>query len=51
MQGHTLQDLDIRHSYGVTVVAINRVGKLGESAALKNLKEVFEKGEFAEKQR
>ena len=30
MQGHTLQDLDIRHSYGVTVVAINRSGERGE---------------------
>lgn len=30
MQGHTLQDLDIRHSYGVTVVAINRSGDRGE---------------------
>ncbi|MBN2065179.1 MAG: chloride channel protein, partial [Candidatus Thermoplasmatota archaeon] len=72
MQGHTLQDLDIRHSYGVTVVAINRVGKLGEREviipspdevlkkedmlvmmgegdALKNLKDVFGRGDVVEK--
>lgn len=30
MQGHTLQELDIRHSYAVTVVAINRSGERGE---------------------
>ena len=30
MQGHTLQELDIRHSYEVTVVAINRSGERGE---------------------
>jgi len=30
MQEHTLQELDIRHNYGVTVVAINRSGERGE---------------------
>jgi predicted transcriptional regulator len=30
MEGHSLQELDIRHSYEVTVVAINRIGERGE---------------------
>ena len=30
MQEHTLQELDIRHNCGVTVVAINRSGERGE---------------------
>jgi len=30
MREHTLQELDIRHNYGVTVVAINRSGERGE---------------------
>jgi CIC family chloride channel protein len=34
MQGQTLQGLDIRHTYGVTVVAINRSGERGEREVL-----------------
>jgi CIC family chloride channel protein len=30
IQGHTLQELDIRHNYAVTVVAINRIGERGD---------------------
>ncbi len=30
MEGHTLKDLDVRHSYGVTVVAVNRKDERGE---------------------
>ncbi len=30
MEGRTLKELDLRHSYGVTVVAVNRRGERGE---------------------
>jgi len=47
MQGHTLQDLDIRHSYGVTVVAINRSGERGErKVIIPSPDEVLKKGDM-----
>ena len=47
MQGHTLQDLDIRHSYGVTVVAINRSGERGErEVIIPAPEEIVEKGDM-----
>ena len=47
MRGHTLQELDIRHSYGVTVVAINRSGERGErEVVIPNPEEILKKGDM-----
>jgi hypothetical protein len=47
MQNHTLQDLDIRHSYGITVVAINRSGERGErQVVLPESGEILKKGDM-----
>jgi len=47
MQGHTLQELDIRHNYGVTVVAINRSGERGErEVIIPDPEEVVKKGDM-----
>jgi CIC family chloride channel protein len=47
MQGKTLQGLDIRHTYGVTVVAINRSGERGEREVLIPApEEILKKGDM-----
>jgi CIC family chloride channel protein len=47
MLGHTLQELDIRHSYGVTVVAINRSGERGErEVVIPDHDEVLKRGDM-----
>ena len=47
MRGHTLQDLDIRHSYEVTVVAINRSGERGErEVIIPSPEEILKRGDM-----
>jgi len=47
MQGQTLQGLDIRHTYEVTVVAINRSGERGEREVLIPApEEILKKGDM-----
>jgi len=47
MQGKTLQGLDIRHTYEVTVVAINRSGERGEREVLIPApEEILQKGDM-----
>lgn len=47
MLGHTLQELDIRHNYRVTVVAINRSGERGErEVVIPDPEEVVSKGDM-----
>jgi len=47
MEEHTLQELDIRHKYGVTVVAINRRGERGErEVIIPEPEEILKKGDM-----
>ncbi len=47
MLGHTLQELNIRHNYSVTVVAINRSGDRGErEVVIPDPEEVVKKGDM-----
>ena len=47
MQGHSMQELDIRHKYGVTVVAINRSGERGQrEVVIPNPDEILQRGDM-----
>lgn len=47
MQGQTLQGLAIRHTYGVTVVAVNRSGERGErKVVIPAPEEILKKGDM-----
>jgi len=47
MEGHTVRSLDIRATYGVTIVAINRQGERGErTVVIPDPDEVFRRGDM-----